>query len=68
VKRTTSLLVLALAAAGCKAKPPATATVQTAQVTRQDIVVDVEATGVVTPINPLQVKSKASGTVLKIYV
>jgi HlyD family secretion protein len=68
VKRTTSLLVLALAAAGCKAKPPATATVQTAQVTRQDIVVDVEATGVVTPINPLQVKSKASGTVLTIYV
>ena len=35
---------------------------------RQDIVVDVEATGVVTPINPVQVKSKASGTVLKIFV
>lgn len=68
MKRTTSLLLLALAAAGCKAKQAAGPAVQTAQVTRQDIVVDVEATGVVTPINPVQVKSKASGTVLKIFV
>jgi HlyD family secretion protein len=68
VKRTTALLISALALAACKAKPAATAAIQTAVVQRQDIVVDVEATGVITPIDPVQVKSKASGTVLKIYV
>jgi HlyD family secretion protein len=67
-KRTISVLVVAFAAAGCKSKAPTGPVVQTAQVMRQDIVVDVEATGVVTPINPVQVKSKASGTVLKIFV
>jgi HlyD family secretion protein len=69
VNRTAAALLCALALGACKskAKDPA-ASIQTAAVTRQDIVVDVEATGVVTPINPVQVKSKASGTVLKIFV
>jgi HlyD family secretion protein len=46
----------------------ATAALQTAPITRQDIVVDVEATGVVQPINAIQVKSKASGQVMHLHV
>jgi HlyD family secretion protein len=68
VNRNTALLISAVALAACKAKPAASAAIQTTVVQRQDIVVDVEATGVITPIDPVQVKSKASGTVLKIYV
>jgi len=68
VNRTAAVLLGALALGACTSKPKSTPTIQTAMVQRQDIVVDVEATGVVTPINPVQVKSKASGTVLKIFV
>ncbi|MBK5189590.1 MAG: efflux RND transporter periplasmic adaptor subunit, partial [Gemmatimonadaceae bacterium] len=42
--------------------------IQTAAITRQDIVVDVEATGVIQPINAVQVKSKASGQVMHLHV
>ncbi len=67
--RTAAILLAVLALAGCGAKKKDVgAGVQTVVVQRQDIVVDVEATGVITPIDPVQVKSKASGTVLKIYV
>ena len=66
--RTTAIALVLLAAAACGKKKDTAPAVQTATATRQDIVVDVEATGVITPINPVQVKSKASGTVLKIYV
>jgi len=48
-----------------KAKVPA---VTTAPVQRQDIVVDVQATGVIAPINAVQVKSKASGQIIKMPV
>jgi len=69
VNRSIAALLILVAAAGCKSKAKsATPAIQTATVQRQDIIVDVEATGVVTPINPVAVKSKASGTVLKIYV
>jgi HlyD family secretion protein len=50
-----------------KAADP-TAALQTAPITRQDIVVDVEATGVIQPINAIQVKSKASGQVMHLHV
>jgi len=66
VKRTVAIALVLLAA--CAKKKDTGPAIQTATVARQDIVVDVEATGVITPINPVQVKSKASGTVLRIYV
>lgn len=52
--------------AGCNKKSanPANA-IQTAAVTKQDLVVDVEATGVIQPINAVQVRSKASGQIMK---
>ena len=68
MNRTATLAVALIALAACTKKQAAGPTVQTATVSRQDIVVDVEATGVITPINPVAVKSKASGTVLKIFV
>lgn len=68
MNRTAAIALALLAVAACAKKKDTGPTVQTATAARQDIVVDVEATGVITPINPVQVKSKASGTVLKIYV
>jgi HlyD family secretion protein len=58
-----------MSAAACKGKKadPAAA-IQTTPVARQDIVVDVEATGVIQPINAVQVKSKASGQVMHLHV
>jgi HlyD family secretion protein len=69
VRRTALVLVLAMGATACKGKKadPAAA-IQTASIARQDIVVDVEATGVVQPINAVQVKSKASGQVMHLHV
>ena len=54
-------LVSSLAA--CKSKEADAAAVQTAPVERQDIVIDVEATGVIAPINAVDVRSKASGQI-----
>jgi HlyD family secretion protein len=42
--------------------------IQTAPVTRQDIVVDVEATGIIAPVNAVEVRSKASGQIIKMPV
>ena len=55
--------------AGCtkKSANPASA-IQTATIARQDLVVDVEATGVIQPINAVQVRSKASGQIMKMPV
>jgi HlyD family secretion protein len=59
--------VVALAA--CKSgTKPALASIQTVAVERRDIVVDVEATGVVEPINVVEVKSKASGQIIRMPV
>ena len=55
---------LALAGvAACKGKKEQAISIQTAPVERQDIVIDAEATGVVEPINVVEVKSKASGQI-----
>jgi len=69
VRRSTISLAFVCALAAChkKAADP-TAALQTAPITRQDIVVDVEATGVIQPINAVQVKSKASGQVMHLHV
>jgi len=69
VRRSAFLLAIALVATACHGKKadPAAA-IQTAAIARQDIVVDVEATGVIQPINAVQVKSKASGQVMHLHV
>jgi HlyD family secretion protein len=62
-------LALVIAAAGCRGKKAdPSAAIQTTPIARQDIVVDVEATGVIQPINAVQVKSKASGQVMHLHV
>ena len=58
----------AIAMAACsKATTPVTA-IETAPVTQQDIVVNVEATGVIEPVDAVQVKSKASGQIVKMPI
>jgi HlyD family secretion protein len=54
---------------GCnkKAANP-NAAIQTASIAKQDLIVDVEATGVIQPINAVQVRSKASGQIMKMPV
>jgi len=63
------LVAALIAVAGCtkKSANPASA-IQTATIAKQDLVVDVEATGVIQPINAVQVRSKASGQIMKMPV
>ena len=59
---------LALIAGACSHKTPAVAAVDTAPATTQDIIVNVEASGVIEPADAVQVKSKASGQIVKMPV
>ena len=62
-----NILVLALiaAAAGCSSSAAKAVAIQTATIQRRDIIVTAEATGVIEPINVVEVKSKtASGQVM----
>ena len=69
MKRSGYLVGIVLVVAACKGKKAdPNAAIQTAPIARQDIVVDVEATGVIQPINAVQVKSKASGQVMHLHV
>ena len=52
----------------CRGERQPSANVQTVPVERRDIVVDAEATGVVEPINVIEVKSKASGQIERMPV
>ena len=55
-----------LVVAGCNKKAASpTSAIQTATIAKQDLIVDVEATGVIQPINAVQVRSKASGQIMK---
>lgn len=63
-----TLALLTLAAAACRKKAEPTASVETVAVARHDIVVDAEATGTVEPINVVEIKSKASGQIVKMPV
>src|SRR3954452_15509424 len=63
-----ALAALPLLASGCGRKQSTAAAIQTAPVQRQDIVVDVEATGVIQPIDAVQVRSKASGQITRMPV
>jgi HlyD family secretion protein len=57
------LAVAAVLLAACAKEKAATVPITTAAVERRDIVIDAEATGVVEPINVIEVKSKASGQI-----
>jgi HlyD family secretion protein len=62
-------LALALMAAGCGGSKTTTATViETGVARRGPVTVAVEATGVVTPIDPVDVRSKASGQIIDLPV
>lgn len=62
-----ALATLAIAPA-CGRKQATTASIQTAPVTRRDIIVDAQANGVVEPITIVEVKSKASGMITRMNV
>ena len=62
-----SLAALAIAPA-CSRRKASTGQVETAPVTRRDIVIDAQANGVVEPINVVEVKSKASGLIVRMPV
>ena len=67
--RATLAVVVALAMLpSCKGNKEQASNVQTVPVERRDIVVDAEATGVVEPINVIEVKSKASGQIERMPV
>jgi HlyD family secretion protein len=59
---------LALIAGACSRTAPTVAAVDTAPVTTRDIIVNVEASGVIEPVDAVQVKSKASGQIVKMPV
>jgi len=67
-----SLLVVAFGAIAlapaCSRKTVRVGTVQTFPVSRRDIAIDAQANGVVEPINVVEVKSKAGGTITKMPV
>ncbi|HET7458047.1 MAG TPA: efflux RND transporter periplasmic adaptor subunit [Gemmatimonadaceae bacterium] len=63
-----ALLAALASATACKSKNADAAPVETATVERQDIVIDVEATGVIAPINAVDVRSKASGQITSMPV
>ena len=67
VRKLIIVATLALASA-CGSKDQKAIAVSTVPVTRRDIVVDAQATGVVEPIFVVEVKSKAGGQIVKLPV
>lgn len=67
--RSLALACLAVVfVAGCEKKALKTVVLPTTTVTRGDIAVRVQATGSVEPINPVEIKSKAGGSVTSLPV
>lgn len=64
----TATLLLTIAVGGCAKQEATTTTVESMAVDRRTIVVDAQATGAVEPINVIEVKSKASGQIVRIPV
>ena len=67
------IFIAAVAAAGlvgvsCNRAQEKRPAIQTATIERRDIVVEVEATGVIEPINVVEVKSKSSGQIVRMPV
>lgn len=69
MRNSCSLLLLALLISGCgNGVNEKASVVDMAAVERRDIIVSAEATGVVEPIQIVEIKSKASGEVIKVAV
>lgn len=69
VNRKMLLALFVIAAAGCAKTETKAVVIPTATIQRRDVVVDAEATGVIEPINVIEVKSKtASGQVVKMPI
>ena len=68
IRQSLSLLLLAGLVAGCGGKEEQTLTIRTAPVERRTIVVQAEATGVIEPINVVEVKSRSSGQVIEMPI
>jgi HlyD family secretion protein len=67
--RTIPIVLIATAfVVACQSKTTTISALPTTAVTRGDINVRVQATGVLEPINPVDVKSKASGQIIKMPV
>lgn len=66
--RKTILAFAAFATLACSKKKEAALTIPVEPITRQTIVADAEATGVVEPINVIEVKSKSSGQIVAMPV
>jgi len=66
--RKTILALAAFSLIACSKKKESTLTIPVEPVTRQTIVVSAEATGVVEPINVIEVKSKSSGQIVAMPV
>jgi HlyD family secretion protein len=65
---TAGVLISLATLLSCKGNGERATNIQTVPVERRDIVVDAEATGVVEPINVIEVKSKASGQIERMPV
>jgi len=68
VKHNAIIAVVAIAALACSKKKDDALTIPVEAVTRQTILVDAQATGVVEPINVIEVKAKSSGQVVAMPV
>jgi HlyD family secretion protein len=68
LNRKTILVLVALTAVACSKKKDQALTIPVEEVKRQTIVVDAEATGVVEPINVIEVKAKSSGQIIAMPV
>src|ERR1044071_7501844 len=66
--RGSSLIAVAIALVACQQKSAAPVPLPTSEVTRGDIAARVQATGTVEPINPVEIKSKASGQIIQMPV
>src|SRR5687768_2416335 len=66
--RNTILAIAAVAAMACSREKKTDLTIPVAAVERQTIVVDAQATGVVEPINVIEVKAKSSGQIVAMPV
>jgi HlyD family secretion protein len=66
--RSTVIILAMVALAGCEQKQVQTVAIPTATVGRGNIAVRVQATGTVQPIDPVDIKSKAGGAIVKLPV
>jgi HlyD family secretion protein len=67
-RNIVALSALAVASAACSRNKEDTLTIPLQPVTRQTIVVQAEATGVVEPINVIEVKAKSAGQIVQMPV